>query len=71
MKSQAWGWLATAVLTAGLNSSYHNGGLRWIHEAADRVQHNTNAILPWPPVAPTSSWPKRNWRVRRVPPRAR
>ena len=45
MKSQAWGWLATAVLTAGLNSSYHNGGLRWIHEAADRVQHNTNAVF--------------------------
>jgi hypothetical protein len=45
MKSQAWGWLATAVLAAGLNSSYHNGGLQWIHEAADRVQHNTNAVL--------------------------
>jgi hypothetical protein len=45
MKTQAWGWLATAVLAAGLNSSYHNGGLEWAHRAADRVQHNTNAVL--------------------------
>jgi len=45
MKTRAWGWLATAVLAAGLNSSYQNGGLQWIHEAADRVQHNTNAAL--------------------------
>ena len=45
MKTQAWGWLATAVLAAGLNSNYHNGGLQWIHDAADRVQHNTNAVL--------------------------
>ena len=45
MKTQAWGWLATAVLAAGLNSSYHNGGLQWIHEAVDRVQHNTSAVL--------------------------
>jgi len=45
MKTQAWGWLATAVLAAGLNSSYHNGGLQWLHEAIDGVQHNTNAVL--------------------------
>jgi hypothetical protein len=45
MKTQAWGWLATAVLAAGLNSSYHNGGLEWAHQIADRVQHNTNAVL--------------------------
>jgi len=45
MKSQAWGWLATAVLAAGLNSSYHNGGLQWIHEVGDRVQHNSNAVF--------------------------
>jgi hypothetical protein len=45
MKTQAWGWLATAVLAAGLNSNYHNGGLQWIHEAADHVQHNTSAVL--------------------------
>ena len=45
MKTQAWGWLATAVLAAGLNSSYHNGGLEWVHRVADRVQHNTSAVL--------------------------
>jgi hypothetical protein len=45
MKTQAWGWLATAVLAAGLNSSYHNGGLDWAHQIADRVQHNGNAVL--------------------------
>ena len=47
MKTQAWGWLATAVLAAGLNSSYHNGGLDWAHRVADRVQHNTSAVLAW------------------------
>ncbi len=45
MKTQAWGWLAIAVLAAGLNSSYHNGGLQWAHEVADRVQHNSNVVL--------------------------
>jgi hypothetical protein len=45
MKIQAWGWLGAAVLAAGLNSSYHNGGLQWAHEIADRVQHNTGAVL--------------------------
>ncbi len=45
MKTQAWGWLATAVLAAGLNSNYHNGGLQWLHETADRVEHNTHAVL--------------------------
>jgi len=45
MKTQAWGWLTAAVLAAGLNSSYHNGGLQWAHEIADRVQHNSNAVL--------------------------
>ena len=45
MKTQAWGWLAAAVLAAGLNSSYHDGGLEWAHEIAGRVQHNTNAVL--------------------------
>ncbi len=45
MKTQAWGWLAIAVLAAGLNSSYHNGGLEWAHRVADRVQHNTSAVL--------------------------
>jgi len=45
MKTQAWGWLAAAVLAAGLNSSYHNGGLQWAHEIASRVEHNSNAVL--------------------------
>src|SRR5262249_596274 len=45
MKTQAWGWLATAVLAAGLNSSYHNGGSEWAHQIAARVQHNTSAVL--------------------------
>jgi hypothetical protein len=45
MKTQAWGWLTIAVLAAGLNSSYHNGGLEWAHQIADRVQHNTSTVL--------------------------
>lgn len=45
MKTQPWGWLAAAVLAAGLNSSYHEGGMQWAHEIADRVQHNTGAVL--------------------------
>jgi|SRR5271166_75320 len=45
MKIQAWGWLAAAVLAAGLNSSYQNGGLEWAHRIAGRVEHNTNAVL--------------------------
>src|SRR4029077_3110699 len=32
-------------LAAGLNASYHNGGLQWAHEIADHVQHNTAAVL--------------------------
>jgi hypothetical protein len=45
MKTQAWGWLAAAVLAAGLNSSYHDGGLQWAHQIVDRVGHNTGAVL--------------------------
>lgn len=45
MKTQAWGWLTAAVLAAGLNSSYQNGGMPWAHEVVDRVQHNTSAVL--------------------------
>src|SRR5215467_14138392 len=45
MKTQAWGWLAAAVLAAGLNSSYHEGGLEWAHEIAGGVEHNTKAVL--------------------------
>jgi hypothetical protein len=43
--TQAWGWLTAAVLAAGMNASYHNGGLQWAHEIADRVEHNSAAVL--------------------------
>ena len=45
MKTQAWGWLAAAVMAAGLNANYHDGGMQWAHEFADRVQHNSEAVL--------------------------
>jgi hypothetical protein len=45
MKTQAWGWLAAAVLAAGLNSSYHEGGMQWAHQIVDRAGHNTGAVL--------------------------
>ena len=45
MKTQAWGWLATAVLAAGLNASYHDGGLQWAHQVADQVRYNSGAVL--------------------------
>ncbi len=43
--TQAWGWLVAAVLAAGLNASYHNGGLQWAHEIADRVEQGSTAAL--------------------------
>jgi hypothetical protein len=43
--TEAWGWLAIGVLAAGLNASYHRGGLQWAHEIADRAQHNSAAVL--------------------------
>jgi hypothetical protein len=45
MKTQAWGWLVAAALAAGLNASYHDGGLQWAHEVADRVEHSSAAVL--------------------------
>lgn len=45
MKTQAWGWLAAAVLAAGLNASYHDGGLQWVHRLTGRVGANTKAVL--------------------------
>jgi hypothetical protein len=45
MKTQAWGWLAAAVMAAGLNASYHDGGMQWAHRIAGRVGHNTSAVL--------------------------
>jgi len=43
--TQAWGWLTAGVLAAGLNASYHNGGLQWAHQAADRLEVNSQAVL--------------------------
>jgi hypothetical protein len=45
MKMQALGWLTAGVLAAGLNSSYHNGGLEWAHRVADQLSHKTNTVL--------------------------
>lgn len=45
MKTQAWGWLVAAVLAAGLNASYHDGGLQWAHQIAAGVEHSSNAVL--------------------------
>jgi hypothetical protein len=45
MKTQAWGWLAAGVLAAGLNASYHDGGLAWAHQLAGRVEHSSAAVL--------------------------
>ena len=43
--TQAWGWLAAGVLAAGLNASYHNGGLQRMHQIADRVEQNSAAVM--------------------------
>ena len=45
MKTQAWGWLVAGVLAAGLNASYHDGGLRWAHRLADCVEGRSVAVL--------------------------
>ena len=46
---QAWGWLVAGVLAAGLNASYHNGGLQWAHQAVDQitdqVEYRSQAVL--------------------------
>ena len=42
---QAWGWLLAGVVAAGLNASYHDGGLEWAHQAVEHVQHNAAAVL--------------------------
>jgi hypothetical protein len=42
--TQAWGWLIAGVLAAGLNASYHNGGLQWAHQVANRVQYGSAAV---------------------------
>ncbi len=43
--TQAWAWLTAGVLAAGLNASYHDGGLEWAHQVADRVEHGSAAVL--------------------------
>src|SRR5579862_8961311 len=43
--NQAWGWLAAGVLAAGLNASYHDGGLQWAHRIADRVSDQSETVL--------------------------
>lgn len=45
MKTQAMGWLAAAVVAAGLNASYHQGDMPWAHRIADRITHNTEAVI--------------------------
>lgn len=45
MKTQAWGWLAAGVLAAGLNAAYHDGGLDWAHQVADRLDHASEAVV--------------------------
>jgi len=34
-----------AVLAAGLNAGYHDGGFRWAHRIVGRVGHSTSAVL--------------------------
>lgn len=43
--AQAWVWLTAAVVAAGLNASYHDGGLQWAHQIADQVGHSSRAVL--------------------------
>ena len=43
--SQAWGWLLAAVVAAGLNASYYDGGLQWAHRVADRVVQHSEMVL--------------------------
>jgi hypothetical protein len=45
MKTQAWGWLVAGVLAAGLNASYHDGGLEWAHRAVDQLEQRSEAML--------------------------
>ena len=45
MKTQAWGWLAVAVMAAGLNASYHDGGLQWAHQFVNQVTYNAGTVI--------------------------
>ena len=33
------------MLAAGLNATYHDGGLEWVHRASDRVAYRATAVL--------------------------
>jgi hypothetical protein len=41
---QKWGWLTAGVLAAGLNASYHDGGMEWAHRIADRAEEASNVV---------------------------
>jgi len=43
--TQAWAWLTAGVLAAGLNASYHDGGLQWAHRVADCVGQDSAVVL--------------------------
>jgi hypothetical protein len=45
MKTQAMGWLAMAVVAAGMNASYHQGGMRWAHQIVDQAGYRTSAVI--------------------------
>ena len=45
MKITAMGWLTAGVLAAGLNASYHDGGLQWAHQVADRIQDRAALLV--------------------------
>ena len=45
MTEQAWGWLLAGVLAAGLNATYHDGGLEWAHQVAGRVQDRAEMVM--------------------------
>lgn len=45
MKTQATGWLVAAVVAAGMNASYHQGGMQWAHRIADRVGYKSEVVL--------------------------
>ena len=42
---QAWAWLIVGVMAAGLNASYHDGGLETVHRVFARASDNAQAAL--------------------------
>ena len=43
--TQAWGWLGAGVLAAGLNATYHDGRLEWVHQIADQVEQTSATVI--------------------------